>query len=151
MEIVTQIANDQQYCALCKQIARPDLADDLYQEFLVALITFPDLEVVHQKEWFPFLCTCIIKNLYNSPSSTFYQQYRAPLLRTKGLTGELLNMAEEPAKPVDEKLEQMISLLEKLNWPSRQINKANLKARTKKTLTRRPMLHIKIKSIAAKT
>src|ERR1700719_1116415 len=74
--IIKEIMQNPYYKNLCKVIARSDLADDLYQEFLLALLTHPNLIPAYRAEWFHHFCVKIIKNLYESTTSTFSTKYR---------------------------------------------------------------------------
>jgi len=97
-QIIKEITDLAYYKSICRNVARHDLADDLYQEFLMALLTYPNLEEVYSKEWFNYFCIRIITNLYNSKTSTFYLKYRQNDHFIKYVKNP--QTPEEPANPL---------------------------------------------------
>jgi len=136
-QIIKEITDLAYYKSICRNVARHDLADDLYQEFLMALLTYPNLEEVYSKEWFNYFCIRIITNLYNSKTSTFYLKYRQNDHFIKYVKNP--QTPEEPANPFkdDEIIDFLVDELEKLEWYDREIIKEYAKTRSAASMARK--------------
>jgi hypothetical protein len=129
-QIIQEIMHNPHYLSICKSTARPDLAEDLYQEFLMALLTFPSLAEVNEKEWFDFFCARLISNLYESETSVFYKKYRANEAKEKYVSRHSTYIPDETALKSDAILDKAIDELEKLVWFDKEIFKSVHKSRS---------------------
>jgi RNA polymerase sigma factor (sigma-70 family) len=149
-QIILEIHRNPHYRQLCKKIARADLIDDLYQEFLLALLTLPDLPAIYQKEWFNYFCVRVITNLYKSKTSTFYRKYRHLDKTTCHVPDSPVYMDPEPDTTFDPLLvmQYMNSELEKMPARQRDLFLGYLNTRSARTLARET--HLKQRTIARK-
>ena len=128
-KIIIEINRCRYYKDLCRKIARPDLAEDLYQEFILALLTYEALPEVYPKEWFRHFAKRIINNLYNSHTSTFYMTYRHNDHFMNYMEGIPTKWAEKPDKfdPCEHDIIDIINKeLEKLDVHDREIFEAKV-------------------------
>jgi DNA-directed RNA polymerase specialized sigma24 family protein len=139
-QIILEIYRSAHYRRLCNKIARADLADDLYQEFILALLTMPALEEVYEKEWFNYFCIRVITNLYRSKTSTFYKKYRHLDITTNKVPDNPVFTSEDPQTfPYDEErmLLCMNKELDKMDGYTRELFHAYLKLRSARMLSRK--------------
>jgi len=125
--IINEIHECRYYKDICQKIARHDLADDLYQEFILALLTYDNLSEVYSKEWFRLFAKKIITNLYHSQTSTFSLKYRHMDKLIKYMPGVAAIWAEKP-DTIEEDDMEIISFinreLDKMEWYQRELFRA---------------------------
>jgi len=141
--IIIEINRCRYYKDLCRKIARIDLVDDLYQEFILALLTYDNLPEVYQKEWFSQFAKKIINNLYHSQTSTFYKIYRHNDKRVSFFPGIPRVLEETPdhfEKDETDALAFINSELDKMDWYDRELFKAALKLNSNRRLARETMI-----------
>jgi hypothetical protein len=64
--VIEQIAKDKRYKSICKKIAkRPELVDELYSEFLLAICEMGNDKLSDHKEHIEVYCVGIINNIWN--------------------------------------------------------------------------------------
>ena len=137
--IIIEINRCRYYRDLCKKIARRDLVDDLYQEFILALLTYDNLPEVYQKEWFLQFAKRIINNLYHSQTSTFYMKYRHNDKKVSFFPGIPTIWEEKPDQfESDESdiIDFINKELDKMDAYDRELFKAALKLNSNRRLAR---------------
>lgn len=61
-EIITEIYNSGKYQKYCRKVC-PEFAEDIFQDFIVKLITNNLVRDLYNKPWFSFFCFRIIANI----------------------------------------------------------------------------------------
>jgi len=143
-QIIIEINRCRYYKDLCKKIARRDLVDDLYQEFIFALLTYDSLPEVYQKEWFRQFAKRIINNLYHSQTSTFYQKYRHIDKTIKYLPGIPTIWAETPDQFEEDETDIINFInreLDKMNWYDRELFRAAVKLNSERKLAEKTRIN----------
>lgn len=66
--MITEIIKDKRYYSICKGIAKNHLADDLYQEFILALCEIKDDRLTKAREggYLEVFCVGVINNIWNN-------------------------------------------------------------------------------------
>ncbi len=142
--IIIEINRCRYYKDLCRKIARRDLVDDLYQEFIFALLTYDNLPEVYSKEWFRLFAKRIINNLYNSQTSTFSLKYRHMDKVVKYLPGVATIWAEKP-DIIEEEDTEIVNFinkeLDKMDWYERELFRAVIELNSARKLAQKTKIN----------
>jgi hypothetical protein len=142
--IIIEINHCRYYKDLCRKIARRDLVDDLYQEFIFSLLTYDNLSEVYQKEWFRQFAKKIINNLYHSQTSTFYLKYRHTDKTVKYLSGTPMAWVETPDGFIEDETDILNFInkeLDKMDWYDRELFRAAVKLNSERKLAQKTRIN----------
>lgn len=76
--VIEKIYKDAAFKNVCRNIATPELYEDLYHEVIINLLELPEEKIkdAHEKKYLKFLFVKIAHNSWNSKHSPFYRKYR---------------------------------------------------------------------------
>ncbi len=142
--IIIEINRCRYYKDLCRKIARRDLVDDLYQEFIFALLTYDSLAEVYRKEWFRQFAKKIINNLYHSQTSTFYLKYRH-IDKTVKNQQSFPDVLDDTPVQLEEDNTDILKFinkeLDKMDWYDRELFRALVKLNSERKLAEKTKIN----------